>query len=278
MWNERIYKLLGKKIDGLDSKLKQAGMYETKADFIHKVLKLALMGALGITAFLFFVLGKTKLGANTLSFVSFLVGAFLILFFILANYFLRTPDVLIMKKSREVSKEIVFAGRFLIIELESGVPLYNAMMNVSDNYPMIGKYFNDIIQKVNLGNSMDEAIVDTIQNSPSNDLNRILWQGLNSLKTGSDIKWSLGSVLDQIVREQQILMKDYGRKLNPLAMFYMMIAVIIPSLGTTMMTVLATFLNIKISLFVLIIIVCAFAFMQFMFIAIVKSSRPPIEM
>ncbi|PIN70802.1 hypothetical protein COV93_00045 [Candidatus Woesearchaeota archaeon CG11_big_fil_rev_8_21_14_0_20_43_8] len=274
----RLYNILGKKIVSLGPKLKSAGIYDTKAQFLKKIITLSFMGSLGLTFFLFLILGKSSVGEKKVSFVLFLIGAFFVMIGLLFNYFLRIPDLAIMKKGKLISKEIIFAGRFLLIELESGVPIYHAMKNVAVNYPAIGKYIDEIIHKVDLGSSMDEAIVETIQHSPSNDLNKILWQILNTLKTGSDIRWSLSSVLDQIVREQQILVKEYGRKLNPLAMFYMMIAVIIPSLGTTMLTVLATFLNLHVSLFVLIIFVGFFAVMQFMFIAMVKNARPPVEM
>jgi hypothetical protein len=47
------------------------------------------------------------------------------------------------------------------------------------------------------------------------------------------------------MKEQKISVQDYGKKLNPLAMFYMMIAIIIPSLGVTMIVVLATFLGLN---------------------------------
>jgi hypothetical protein len=39
---------------------------------------------------------------------------------------------------------------FLIIEIESGVPLYNAIYNIEKNYKVIGAYFGDIVNKVYL--------------------------------------------------------------------------------------------------------------------------------
>ena len=59
-------------------------------------------------------------------------------------------------------------------------------------------------------------------------------------KTGADVSTSLNSVVEQITHEQMIEVKEYGRKLNPLAMFYMMMAVIIPTLGVTLLIVIST--------------------------------------
>jgi flagellar protein FlaJ len=109
-------------------------------------------------------------------------------------------------------------------------------------------------------------------------LRRIFWQVLNSLKTGSEISGALTAVFDQIVREQQIAVKEYGRKLNPLAMFYMMIAVIVPSLGTIMLIVLSTFLGLDLNLLFFSVIIVANVLVQIMFLVIIKAQRPPVDL
>ena len=199
------------------------------------------------------------------------------MFFIMFFYMLKVPDVKILRKGREISREIVFAGRFMIIELESGVSLYDAMVNVSKNYEVIGEYFKEIIDKVSMGTTMEDAINETIKTTPSSDLTKVLWQILNSLRTGADISSSLSNILDQIVREQIIDVKEYGRKLNPLAMFYMMVAIIVPSLGITMLIVLTTFISVKLDLAALLAIALSLGFIQYMFFSIIKSSRPAVE-
>ena len=133
-----------------------------------------------------------------------------------------------------------------------------------------------MIDKVDFGTAMEDALNEVIATTPSPNLRRVLWQILNSFKTGSNVTGSLNVVLDQIGREQQITIKEYGKKLNPIAMFYMMIAIIVPSLGITMLSVLASFLGWNISLGILIVIVILIGFVQFMFLAIIKSSRPPM--
>ena len=84
-------------------------------------------------------------------------------------------------------------------------------------------------------------------------------------------------MLEQIAKEQTIEVSKYGRKLNPLAMFYMIIAVILPSLGMTMMIVLSSFIELHLSLTILILIALFLGFVQFMFLSMIKFSRPAIE-
>ena len=102
-------------------------------------------------------------------------------------------------------------------------------------------------------------------------------QIINSIRTGSNIAKSLNSVIEQITKDQMTEVNKYGKKLNPLAMFYMMIAVIIPSLGMTMLVILSSFVKFQLTLSILLSLAGFLGFVQFMFISIVKFSRPAIE-
>jgi len=254
-------------------KLKSAGMPDSKDEFIQKTLITTgyLTFALMLIFFLFFsnIAIKTKL-------VIILIGM-PILFIIVFTYLMKIPDAKVKSMEKEINREIIFAGRFIIIELESGVSLYQAMINIGKTYENVGKYFREIIEKVKVGTTMEVAINEAVETVPSNNMRKIFWQILNSLRTGSNISSSINAVIEQIQREQQIDVKEYGRKLNPLAMFYMMIAVIIPSLGMTMLIVLATFIGLNLTLPVLLSIVGFLGFIQFMFLAMIRSSRPPVE-
>jgi flagellar protein FlaJ len=164
-----------------------------------------------------------------------------------------------------------------MIEISAGVPMHKAFENIHLNYEVVGVYFGEIVSKIYLGTSIDDAVNEVLMFSPSPNLRRILWQLLNSIKTGSDLGPSLEVVINQIVKEQQVAVQEYGRKLNPLAMFYMMVAIIVPSLGTVMLVVLSSFLGLNISLVILLAIAGFVGFVQFMFLSVIKSTRPPIS-
>ena len=255
----------------LDLKLKQVGLKDTQEQFIQKTILASAYMSVGITLFLLLLLARM---GNFTRIILILFPFLLIGFFF---YFLKTPDVMVSRKQREISSEIVFAGRFLIIELESGVPLYDAFQNVAKNYESIGKYFSEIITRIDLGTSIEDALTEAIEFTPSQEFRKILWQIINSQHTGADMATSMKSVVEQITKDQIIEIKEYGRKLNPLAMFYMIIAVILPSIGITMIIVLSTFLDLKLELGVLLFISFFLGFIQFMFLAMIKSSRPSVE-
>ena len=262
-----LYRRIARMIPDMRLKLVQARMEDTPEYYIQKTFFLAFFV---MAALEFILFGFTKdVRALLLAPVIYLL-AFI--------YLLHNVDLRIKRLRDEVSKEIVFAGRFLIVALESGVPMYQAFKNIAQNYGTIGTYFQEIIERVELGTPMEEAINETINNTPSPELRRMLWQLLNSLKTGSAVTIALTNVFDQIVREQNIQVKEYGRKLNPLAMFYMMSAIILPSLGTIMLMVLTTFIGLKLDLLILMVLCAAILFVQLMFLAMIKSSRPPVDM
>ena len=246
-------------------------MKDSPEQFIKKTFFTSFYMTTGMMVVLAMALSKMKFLALILGLVFPL--AFLMMFL----YFIKLPEAKIIKKRKTIDKEVVYAGRFLIVELKSGLLLYNAMANVANSYKEIGKIFRDILNSMDMGTSIEDALNEAIEYSPSPDFRRMLWQILNALRTGADVSESLKSVIDQITKEQMIEIKNYAKKLNPLAMFYMIIAVILPSLGITMLIVLSSFISIELNLGILIAIAVLLGIMQMMFYVIIKSSRPAVS-
>jgi pilus assembly protein TadC len=268
MAGDVIFKRIASSVPALNLKLQQAGMPDTDVEFVRKTVASTFYLTTGLVISIGLLLSKLEKG------LVLLLLLFPILFAMLFFYFLKYPEVKIMRIQREIDREIVYAGRFLVVELESGIPLYDAFRHVVINYPTIGKYFMNIIEDIDLGTQIDDALNRAVELTPSKNFRRVLWQIINSMTTGANVATSLNTVIEQIVREQRIQLNEYGRRLNPLAMFYMIVAVILPSIGVTMFVVLVSFLSIKLTLSTLIIIACMMGFVQFMFYTVVKSSRP----
>jgi archaeal flagellar protein FlaJ len=265
-------KIISERFPGLEVKLLQSGIQDTKEEFVKKTLITALYMTFGITLFLWLVL--TKLGPFTS--IIFMLAP--ILFSVFFFYLLKIPDFKIIKIEREINSEILYAGRFLIIELQSGVTLYDSFKNIAKNFETMGKYFSDIVNKIDLGTPIEEALNEAVEFTPSSRFRKILWQIINSQHTGADMAQALKSVVNQITKEQLIEIQEYGKKLNPLAMFYMILAVILPSIGITMFIILSTFLELNLELPLLLFISFFLGFVQFMFLAIIRSSRPSVEL
>ncbi|MFH0875718.1 MAG: type II secretion system F family protein [archaeon] len=269
-----IIKLISKSMPELGMKLRQANMAYSAEEFIKKTLQTALTMSFGMLFIIFMFVAPyvSKIMLVKILAISFPV-AFLFLFF----YFFQMPTVRIGKLCRQIDREVIFAGRFLVVELESGVPLFDAIKNISKNFKYVGAYFQEIVEKVSVGTNLEDAITEAVEQVPSESLNKIFWQISNSISTGSDVIRPINNVIETLIREQQIAVSEYGRKLNPLAMFYMLIAVVSPSLGITLVTILSIFMGFKLSLPLLLTIAGLLGFIQFMFVAMISSSRPAVE-
>ena len=102
-----------------------------------------------------------------------------------------------------------------------------------------------------------------------------IWQIVNALKSGSDIGQTLKQIVNDLAVEQRVAIKKYGSELNPLALFYMMLVVIFPTLGIVFILILFSFVSVAIDIHVILMGVLAFLLIfQIMFIGMIKSKRP----
>ena len=150
-------------------------------------------------------------------------------------------------------------------------------MSISNgNYGAVSIEFKKIVKKINSGISQIEALEEVTKNNPSPFFRRSIWQLINGMREGSDIAKVIENITKTLSEEQLIQIQNYGGQLSPLAMFYMLIAVIIPSLSVTFITVISSFISApelvtKIlfwSLYGLVL------FFQIIFLGLIKSKRP----
>lgn len=271
MTKSRLFKRIAQSFPNLTTKLREAGMEIEPEAFVKKTF----LSAFYLTTMIMFIAALVLIKTRGISAWFYVLVP--VVFALLFLYFMKLPDVKALVKRRSLDSEVLDATRYLIIELESSIPLYESIDGVARSFDKIGVVFYEIITEVNTGTDMEVAISTVANFTPSEKVRRVLWQILNSLQTGANVGTALKEIVDQIAREQLVESRVYGRKLNPIAMFYMMIAVIIPSLGVTMLTVLSSFVSIRIELLFLILLAVGLGLIQFMFLAVIKSSRPAVH-
>ncbi|MEK6932688.1 MAG: type II secretion system F family protein [Nanoarchaeota archaeon] len=263
----KIVETITRRFPYLKHNLAQAEMAIKAEDFVRKKLFQALVISLALTLSLLFVLIKKEANFILLlpAFIFFYMGIFLFL--------VNTPKAIAAKKVKEIDREITYAGRFLLIELSSGMPLFDSIRNIANNFDVIGKHFRDIVQRVEFGKSTEQALNEVTELTPSDNFRKVLFTIVNSLKTGADVSTALESVIEQISREKLIKIKEYGKKLNPIVMFYLILAVIAPSLGIAVLTLLSSFLGLTFSLATLLGICFGIGMLQLVFVSVIDSVR-----
>lgn len=248
-----------------------AGMRIRPDQFVKKNLKNSLFVGIALTVLLFFILDKK--GGSLLHLLWFFALSFVFIF----NVLMRGPDGTITKRAKEVDKEILFAGRYLLIKLESGMPLINSLIEAARSYGISNKYFKEIVRDIELGTPIEKALQNAMSYTPSKKFKRILFQINNALRIGIDVRQSLEAVLEDIAQEQLIEIQRYGKKLNSFTLFYMLIAIVVPSLGLTLAVVVASLTSIEVSMTIFFVILGVLAIIQIGFITVFKAIRPKVN-
>ena len=266
-----VFQEIASKYPTLKRKLTTAHMDVTPEEYTKKSVVTAIMLAIILTfGTAMFVIG---LGFPMIIIPAMLVVS-LYLFFLL---FMRRVDVKVNKLAKEIDRDVLFAGRFLLIKLNSGAPLMNAIIDASNSYGVANRYFKEIVRDIELGTPLEQALEKASRYSPSDKMRRILFQISNALKIGIDVTTFLEAILDEIAENQLLEIKNYGHKLSGLTLFYMLFAIVIPSLGITMFIVIVSLVNVTIDFKMFMVILFFLVVMEFIFISIFKSIRPNVN-
>jgi len=256
----------------LKGKLKLAGMRTTPRSYVAQNLKNALIYAIMMAVLAFFLVDK--MGWSYFLVPVILALAFLFFF----NVLMRVVDSKVLKREKEIDKEVLFAGRYLLIKLNSGKPLVNSLMDASKTYGRSDRYFREIVRDIELGTPIEQALENGMKFNPSKKFKRILFQIISALKIGIDVSESLQSVLDDIAEEQLIEIQRYGKKLNSFTLFYMLVAIVIPSLGMTLAVIVATLTgSLEVNLVIYLSVLGLLIGIQLAFILLFKSIRPKVN-
>jgi archaeal flagellar protein FlaJ len=213
-----------------------------------------------------------------LFYIQGLLIALLISGFIFLNQ-INYPKIYSSHKARDLEKNLIPALQDILVQLNSGVPIYRIMVNIShSDYGEVSKEFTRITSEINSGTSQIEAIEKAGKLHLSKYFQRVLWQISNGMRAGNDMSIVIRESIRNLSDEQAIQIQNYGSTLNPIIMFYMLIAVIIPSLGITFLIIIFSLLSIPERIIQIIFgsVFGSVVFMQIMFLGVIKSRRPSL--
>ena len=211
----------------------------------------------------------------------YLIGAGVSLMFSLFVAFsqLAYPKVFVSKKEKNIEKNLVFALEDVLIQLNSGIPLFDILTNVSgSNYGELSVEFKKAVKRIGAGEPEAEVLADISRLNHSVFFKRALWQISNGLNAGSDMSTIIRENIKTLNEEQVIQIQNYGNKLNPLIMMYMLVSVIVPSLSVSFLVVIASMIGLgeKLTIGMFVGLFIFVFFFQIMFLGLIKSKRPSL--
>jgi len=270
-WGERLSKFF----PSLKTNLQQAEYDIEPREWTAIAFYFSITYAIYLFAFIFFlavfIIRLPLLNAITTSIpIGLIFGA--ATFFYIGVY----PKLYVTRKIKDLERNMPYALHHLLIQVRSGVTLFNSIVSIArSNYGWLSEEFSRAVKEINTGASEIGALEMLARENPSLYFRRILWQVINALKSGADIGDTIKEIVDNLTQEQRVAIRKYGSELNPLALFYMVLVVIFPTLGIIFLLILFSFVGTVFSIeFVLVGILVFLVIVQFMFMGIIKTKRP----
>ena len=208
------------------------------------------------------------------------IGIGVSVFFSIAalGFLLINPKLKITSRGNKIDKNLEYVLKDMHIQLTSGVPLFDTFVNIArGDYGEVSSISENIIREVESGRSMGDVLDDVGMWSPSEHYRQSLWQIVNALRSGSDVSNALDAISKTIRMEKQNQIRAYAQELNLWGLIYMMAAVVVPSMGVTLLVILSSFMGgqyINERLFW--IILAGLIVFQVVFISFIRSKRPSI--
>jgi flagellar protein FlaJ len=192
-------------------------------------------------------------------------------FFILIRY----PSILAVKRAEMLEKDLIYALKDMLLNISAGLSLFESIRKVSEgDYGYVSEDLKRVVEKTNRGMALDDALEELAISTSSEYMRNALWQTINAVKAGTSVKEALTGIIDSLLREQNRKIRNYIQELNVLTLMYMLFAVAVPTIITTVLVVLTSLMGTGINedTYVLVIAVCLV--IQIGLVGFIKSRRP----
>lgn len=255
----------------LKLKLKKAGSKQTPFQYVHQSIFMTFFSII-VTSALIFLIFK-----HNLPYLFFGFGFVILLIPMLYKFWISYVDVQINKYGRELDGDLLFVCEYLLVSLESGLPLGNAIERFSRLKRPGAKFFKKVFTEFQTGKSLELALKEASVYSPSESLRILLKRLHDSLNIGVDLKTILENFITESSDKKVVEIKGYSKKLNPIIMMYLLLGIVMPSLGITFFILGATMMNItpsflKLILTFVLLIMYGFQYMSYSAFKFSKTS------
>ena len=185
---EKIY--LKKDIESIDKKIKMLG--KTKWDAISFINARVFTTVLFTLLLIFF------------THVSYLILPLLVILYYMAFYFILITRRLRLREQK-LDREALYYFEVLTLTLESGKNLQNSLELTCKNvHSELSNEFEDCLNEVKVGKSLIEALGDMQARIPSENINNIIMNIMQTNYFGNSIIDTMNNQVDYL-REKQIL-------------------------------------------------------------------------
>ncbi|MFW5704885.1 MAG: type II secretion system F family protein [Nanoarchaeota archaeon] len=260
-----------KKHPDLKNKLKKAANKQTTFQYTNQAVMMTIMSTLFFATVVFLVF-KSEILKLLIAEVIVIVAT--PLYF---RFWFGYVDVLVKKAGRELDGDLLFVSEYFLVSMESGLPLGNAIQRISRLNRPGGYFFKRVYMDFKTGKDLEESIGDAAEYAPSESTKILLKRLKDSLNIGIDLKSVLENFIEESSEKKILEIRSFGKKLNPIVMMYLLMGIVVPSLGITFFILGAAILEItpellKWILVFLFLIMFAFQYLAYSMFKFSKST------
>ncbi len=266
---ENFIRKLVKQDVSLKYKLKRADSKLSSFQYVYQTLSMTIFSFIGIAVILFLI-SKKDLNKFIIMFSVLILSTPLIY-----KFWYNVILVQINKLGREIENDLLFILEYLLVSLESGLPIGNAIENLSKINRPGAHFFKRIYTEFKTGKSFKESLAEGVDFAPSKSVKQLIKKIKDSTEVGVDLEGVLVNFIKESSDQKLLAIKSFSKKLNPIIMMYLLLGIVLPSLGVTFFILAASLLEMTPSMLRIVLVFIflgMFAFQYFAY-SIFKFNR-----
>ncbi|MDD4354178.1 MAG: type II secretion system F family protein [Candidatus Nanoarchaeia archaeon] len=263
-------------LPNLKSEIAQSNLNAKKEDFISISLFMALLNSVMVFFLIEIIFNDLGQAINQNTLISMILALVTLIFSLFSN--LNYPKLIVLKKVKSTDNALLFALRHVLIKIRSGIPFFDALVSISyNNYGQVSVEFRKVIKDIQAGTSEVEALEKVSMTNSSFFFRKFIWQVTNSLRAGTDIETALTVIVKNLQEDRYIKIKEFGNKLSPIALMYIIFTVIFPTIILTIFSITSFFFEINVGVSMFFIVPAVLTLFNFFFMSVINSSMPPLS-
>ncbi|VVC00616.1 Type II secretion system (T2SS), protein F [uncultured archaeon] len=170
-----------------------------------------------------------------------LLGFIVVFLFFLVMHLIY-PKIIAGNIAAKIDRELIFAMRDMLIQISSGIPLFTVIENLGNsNYEYVSAEFRHVAANVKGGGALLDELENMAIRTQSEYLKKVSWQLVTAIRAGADLTATLKGIVKLLVDYQFGLSKSFNAELNFIILIYLMLAAVLPTIGTTILVIFSVF-------------------------------------
>ncbi|MEM3362283.1 MAG: type II secretion system F family protein [Candidatus Anstonellaceae archaeon] len=160
-------------------------------------------------------------------------------FFALNLYY---PKITSKTVAAKIDRGLIFASRDMLIQISSGIPLYQAIENIAEgDYGQVSIEFKEVTYQTRTGKSLLAALEEMAIKNQSKYLKKMCWQLVTAIRSGTNLTTTLKGIIKMLVEDQLKQIKAYNAELNFIVLIYLLASAVLPTVGSTVLVIFSVF-------------------------------------